>query len=155
MAHGTLQSLRTTPGTFAIVTAYDCDAIQIIDITDPLRPAALANIVDNDNVVLDGPTDIKILDGGNNTYAVVASYDNNTIQIIDITDPLNPTVMANAVDNDSIVLDGPTDIDVFEKGTGAYVAVTSYNTDTVPILWFDFDTRHAGMPNVAESPEYA
>ena len=142
-------------GTFAIVTAYDCDAIQIIDITDPLNPTALANIVDNDNVVLDGPTDIKILDGGNNTYAVVASYDNNTIQIIDITDPLNPTVMANAVDNDSIVLDGPTDIDVFEKGTGAYVAITSYNTDTVPILWFDFDTRHAGMPNGAESPEYA
>ena len=146
-------------GAFAIVTAYDCDAIQIINITDPSNPTALASIVDSDSLVLDGPTDIEILGGGTgaSTYAAVASYDNDMIQIIDITDPSNPNVLANIVGSDNLVLDGPTDIEVFEKDTGTYVAVASYNTNTIPILWFDFDpdTPHdASMPRDAESPEY-
>ena len=144
-------------GTFAIVTAYDCDAIQIIDITDPSNPTALASIVDSDSLVLDGPTDIEILGGGTGTYAAIASHDNDTVQIINITDPSNPTVLANVVGSDNLVLDGPTDIEVFEKDTGTYVTVASYGTDTVTILWFDFDPgvpHDAGMPHDAESPEY-
>ena len=59
--------------------------------------------------------------------------------------------------SDNLVLDGPTDIEVFEKDTGTYVTVASYDTDTVTILWFDFDPgapHDAGMPHDAESPEY-
>ena len=79
--------------TFAIATAISGDGVQIIDITDPYNPAPVSALTDGRDgfTELDGPYGITITTIGTSTYAIVASVWGDGVQIIDITDPYNPT----------------------------------------------------------------
>ena len=79
--------------TFAVVTAISGDGVQIIDITDPYNPSPASALTDGRDgfTELDGPYGITITTIGTSTYAIVASVWGDGVQIIDITDPYNPT----------------------------------------------------------------
>ena len=79
--------------TFAVVTAISGDGVQIIDITDPYNPSPVSALTDGRDgfTELDGPYGITITTIGTSTYAIVASVWGDGVQIIDITDPYNPT----------------------------------------------------------------
>ena len=75
------------------MTAISGDGVQIIDITDPYNPSPVSALTDGRDgfTELDGPYGITITTIGTSTYAIVASVWGDGVQIIDITDPYNPT----------------------------------------------------------------
>ena len=118
------------PRTYAVVAAYDDNAVQIIDITDPASPNATAAVTDGTGgfTTLRGALDVDTVTIGPRTYAVVAAYDDNGIQIIDITDPASPNATAAATDGEGgfTTLAGASGVDTVTIGTKTYAAVTAF-----------------------------
>ena len=96
---------------YAVVTAYDDDGIQIIDITDPYNPKPAGSATDGTGGFdeLGGASGVAMADIAGRAYAVVTAYDDDGIQIIDITDPYNPKPAGSAADASIFeVTDGAT-----------------------------------------------
>ena len=72
-------------------------------------------MTDDATLALDGAIDVFVQ--GN--YAYVTSQIENSIQLIDISDPTNPVGIAQLIDDGSLELNGA--IDVFVQGNYAYV----------------------------------
>ena len=103
---------------YAVVAGTTDDAIQIIDITDPTSPLPVTSVFDGDpwpthpsaplptpgilddqsNFSLNSPGDIVMFETGGHWYAIVASSDDDAIQVIDVTDPARPLPVATMVD---------------------------------------------------------
>ena len=75
---------------YALTVARNDDGVQIIDITDPTMPSAVAALTDGVGGfnTLDSPRGITTHTIGNKHYALVAARFDYGVQIIDITDPL-------------------------------------------------------------------
>ena len=139
-------------GTYALVTAYEDNGVQIIDITDPANPVPTASFGNKDTVMVGGTnkTFDKLKGGegiatvaiGTGTYALVAAYYGHGVQIIDITDPANPVPVASFGDGDRVdgvskafdELKGANGITTVTIGTGTYALVTAYDDDGVQIV---------------------
>ncbi len=115
---------------YALVASNVDHGVQIIDITTPASPISIANITDDsggfDNLL--GARSITTTQIGSNHYALVASSDDNGVQIIDITDPakpFNPLWPFIALDTDPPArafykeINGNDDL-VFEYDVGKY-----------------------------------
>ena len=124
--------------TYILVASYADDGIQIIDITDPARPIATASVTDGVDGFdeLDNASDIATVAIGAGTYALVASFTDDGIQIIDITDPARPVAAASATDGvDGFdVLAGARDIDTAKIGARTYALVASFTDDGIQII---------------------
>ena len=72
------------------------DGVQIIDITNPRNPTPVSSITDGVDgyTKLRGAASITTTTIGSSTYALVASVDDDGVQIIDITDPTDPTAVS-------------------------------------------------------------
>ena len=78
--------------TYALVAASRDNGVQIINITDPYRPTSASSITDGTKYPeLDGAESITTVTIDDSTYALVAASRDNGVQIINITDPYNPT----------------------------------------------------------------
>ena len=67
-------------GIYAVVLARIGDAVQIIDITDPTSPTAVATLQNSTNFEIDDPVDIAIYEGGNGgIYAIITAHNSNTV----------------------------------------------------------------------------
>ena len=75
--------------TYALVASDEADAMQIINVTNPASPAAVAAVFDGQNgfTALDGAVSVTTVTASGKTYALVASSDDNAVQVIDITNP--------------------------------------------------------------------
>ena len=124
--------------TYALVASFNDDGVQIIDITNPATPTATAAITDGENGFeeLDGAYGITTVTIGTKTYALVASFEDNGVQIIDITNPATPTATAVITDDENGFeeLDGANDITTVTIGTKTYALVASFNDDGVQII---------------------
>ena len=131
-----------------VASSYD-DAVQIIDITDPARPAAAATIRDGGDFELDDPVHIAIYEAGGRAYAIVAARGDDAVQIIDITDPARPAAAVTIRDGGDFELDDPMEIAIYETGGLTYILVSSYACSAVQIMQID-----AGPPVMpdAENP---
>ena len=76
--------------TYAFVTSTYTDGVQILDITTPGSPTSVSHIRDGAGgyTTLKGATSIATTTIGSSTYALVASQDNNGVQIIRLQTPL-------------------------------------------------------------------
>ena len=119
--------------TYAAVAAGIDDGVQILDITDPSAITAADGIDDTETLELDGADGITTFTSGGSTYAAVTTYNDDGVQILDITDPSAITA-AGSIDGTALELDGASGIAVFESGGSAYAAVAAYNDDGVQIL---------------------
>ena len=118
--------------TYAAVAAYDDDGVQILDVTDPFAITA-AGSIDGTALELDGAWDIATFESGGSTYAAVAAYDDNGVQILNVTDPSAITA-AGSIDGTALELDGARGITIFESGGSTYAAVAAYIDNGVQIL---------------------
>ena len=79
--------------TYALVASIGESAVQIIDVTDPTSPAPVVSIRDGEGgfEALADPYDIEVVTVSGTTYALVPSFLDSAVQIIDLTDPASPS----------------------------------------------------------------
>ena len=97
------KSIATTTidsSTYALVASNFDHGVQIINITNPYEPIAASNITDDSGgyTTLRGATSITTTTIDSSTYALVASTSDNGVQIIDITNPYQPTNVSAIID---------------------------------------------------------
>ena len=120
--------------TYAAVASSGDNGVQILDVTDPSDITAAGGIGDTDDLKLAGASGITVFESGGSTYAAVASYFNNGVQILDVTDPSAITATDNIGDTAALELAGAEGIAVFESGGSTYAAVASSDDNGVQIL---------------------
>ncbi len=120
--------------TYAAVAAYASKAVQILNITDPSNVTAAGSIANNPNVNLDGIFNIATFESGGHTYAAVAAFTGNAVQILNITDPSNVTAAGNITNGSNLHLGGPDALATFKSDGSTYAAVTSDTDSAVQIL---------------------
>ena len=122
--------------TYAAVTSYFDNGVQILDVTDPTMITATGHITNNNSLELESASDIAIFNSGGHTYAAVTANDDDGVQILNITHPSRITAVTS-IDNDDdpvLKLDGARGIATFESGGHTYAAVASQFDDGVQIL---------------------
>ena len=120
--------------TYAAVAAYWDDGVQILDITNPSAVTAAGSIGDTRTLELDGASGITTFESGGRTYAAVAAYWDDGVQILDVTDPSAITAAGSITDDAALELDGAEGITVFESGGRTYAAVAAHEDDGVQML---------------------
>ncbi len=120
--------------TYAAVASYIDNGVQLIDVSDPSRPRAAGHLADGGSTLLGGASGIATFDISGTAYAAVASYIDNGVQLVDVSDPGNPRAAGRLADNGTLLLDGASDIAVFEAGGRTYAAVASSEDDGVQMI---------------------
>ena len=67
-------------------------------------------------------------------YAVVSAFIDDGIEIVDITDPTNPTSVGEVADGGDILLDSPLGIDIFTIGSSTYAVVVAQADNAMVII---------------------
>ena len=141
---------------YALVTADDDNnngndndndnGIQIINITDISNPIPVSSIVDNGEdssspyTALDSPRGIDTISIGESIYALVASYIDDGVQIINITNPENPSSASAYAGNG--LIQGAYDVSTITIGESIYALSTAYDVDAVVL----FDITNPAHP---------
>ena len=133
--------------TYAVVVSFADNAVQIIDITNPLDPRPTASIFDGQGGfdALSNPHDVETVTISENTYAVVVSRADNAVQIIDITNPLDPRPTASIFDGQGgfDALTRAHNLELVELYGRTYALVSS-GVDSVQII--DITNPNAPVP---------
>ena len=124
--------------TYLAVAAYEDDGVQIIDVTDPARPAPVSAVYDGADGfdALDGAVAVGIFASGDRTYLAVAAFVDNGVQIMDVTDPARPVPVSAFLDGlgGFGALGGANGVGVFASGDRSYLAVASKTEDGIQII---------------------
>ena len=129
--------------TYALIASWFDHGVQIIDITDPSSPSAVSSVTDGVDGFdeLEGARSVTTTVIGGKTYALVASYSDDGVQIIDITTPASPTAVASVTDGSTFdKLDGASSITTVVIGGTTYALVASYEDHGVQIMELNDDT---------------
>ena len=121
---------------YALVASKRANGVQIINITDPVRPSPVTALIDGQAYTeLEGATSITTTQIGNLHYALVAADSDDGVQIIDITDPAHPLPVAALTDGQAYTeLEGATSITTTQIGDSHYALVASIHDDGVQII---------------------
>ena len=121
---------------YALVASRSDDGVQIINITDPVSPSAVAAVTDGATYPeLLGANSITTTQIGTSHYALVASFSDHGVQIINITDPASPLPVANVTDGTTYPeLLGAASITTTQIGTSHYALVASFSDHGVQII---------------------
>ena len=122
--------------TYAIVTAWTDDGVQIIDISDPTDIVAKGSMVDTGSLMLDSTRGVDVFTIDSSTYAIVAGYGDNGVQIIDISDVDNLIAVDAETDgvNGFTVLNAVGDVETFTIGSSTYAIAVSGGDNGVQII---------------------
>ena len=140
---------------YALGAGWSDDAVQIIDVADPASPSPVASAFDGQGgfalAAVDSIDTAAISDG---VYALVTSTSDGAVQIINVTDPANPSPVASVFDGDArpshpgassptpgilddqgnFTLNGAGDIVAYGIGGHSYAIVASPGDDAVRII---------------------
>ena len=121
-----------------MVPSFDDNGIQIIDISDPDNPIPAGTATDGIGgfTHLDSANNVAIYTIGDTPYAVVTSWPDNGIQIIDISDPDNPIPAGTATDGIGgfTHLDSASNVAIYTIGDTPYAVVTSWFSGGIQII---------------------
>ena len=122
--------------TYAIVAAAQDHGVQMIDVSDPSSPTAVAAVTTGGGFVLNGATGVATFTIGGSTFAAVTSFSGDTVQLIDVSTPSSPTAVSQAVDDAGgfTALDGPRGVAIFTIGGSTYAIVVSAIDDGVQLI---------------------
>ena len=124
--------------TYALVASYLDNAVQIIDVTDPTAPMHVASIRDGEDGFegLGGGAVVVVTTISDNTYALVAGYTDNAVQIIDVTDPAAPAPVSSFADGEGGFegLEGPYDIEILTVSGATYAFVVGWLEDAIQVV---------------------
>ena len=132
-------------GNYAYVVGGNDDGVEIIDISDPGNPTHVGAIFDDATIQLHSPTNIMV----SGYYAYVTTSNNifdpdaetDSLHIIDISDPTNPTHIAELLDDGSFPFTALSHFDII----GNHIVYSAQTDDAVGIL------RISGMTAPAAS----
>ena len=122
--------------TYAIMTGNMDDGFQVIGLSDPTNPTPVASATDGATGFdeLYGARKVRAFLFGGTMYAIVASSpsasktvnSDDGIQVIDLSDPSNPTAVASATDGDPgfDTLVGAHGVETFVVGGKTYAIIT-------------------------------
>ena len=136
--------------TYAAVAAQEDDGVQILNLTDPTDITGLGSITDSADLVLDRIRGITTFEWGGHTYAAVAAYQDDGIQILNLTDPTDITGVGSITDSDDLVLDAAAAVATFERDGSLYAAVASHDDDGVQILNLTDPTDITGVDSITD-----
>ena len=124
--------------TYAFVASIEDDAVQVIDVTDPASPTPASSVFDGQDGfdALDDPINIAIQEISGQTYAFVASIEDDAVQVIDVTDPASPTPASSVFDGQDgfDALDDPINIAIQEISGQTYAFVAASNIDGIQVI---------------------
>ena len=120
--------------TYVAVASHSKNGVHILDVTDPSTITAAGSITDDDDLILAKARGITTFGNNTHTYVAVASYGDNGVQILDVTDPSTITAAGSITDDDDLILAQSYGITTFTTNTHTYVAVTSTLDNGVQIL---------------------
>ena len=136
-----------------VVAASNADSgVQVIDVTDPARPAPASVIVDDTGGfnALRGAMDIELYEADGRMYAAVSGSEG--VQIIDMTDPADPApVHAVFGSGEFSALRGPGDVDVYETEGRTYAVVAGVRVQIIDIT---DPARPAPMSTISDSEKF-
>ena len=119
----------TGANTYAIVASYVSNGVQLIDVSDPSVPVAVGSASNGVNgfTRLGGASGVSSFVMGASTYAVVASFHDDSVALIDVSDPSIPMAVGIASDGvDGFTnLDGANGISSFAIGASTHAFVAS------------------------------
>ena len=131
-----IATVKIDTSTFALVAANKSNSIQIINITNPSTPTPASNITDGegDYTKLKGPRSIATVTIDTSIFALVAASENG-VQIINITDPYNPTPASNISHGvgDYTELYDPRSITTVTIDTSTFALVAAYGVQIVGV----------------------
>ena len=122
---------------YAVTVSGARKNLVIADVTDPndLSSAIVGSIVDNDSTVLNNPDGVAYYKRGDKHYAVVTSTGTpQGIQIVDVSDPANPTAADSPSDNGELLLRDSSGVDVWTVRGRSYAAVVTRRDDGLQIV---------------------
>ncbi|MDI1495693.1 MAG: LVIVD repeat-containing protein [Cenarchaeum symbiont of Oopsacas minuta] len=142
--------------TYALVAARGDNGVQIIDITIPSEPEPRANITDSaEYPKLHGARSITTAQINGSTYALVAALTDHGVQIIDITDPFDPSPVANITDSAEYpVLDSASGITTAQIDGSTYALVAADGDDGVQIIDITIPSKPDPAANITDGAEY-
>jgi uncharacterized repeat protein (TIGR02059 family) len=116
---------------YAFIASKDDNGIQIIDISDPYQPVAAASLSDGGQFTLGQANRVSVAQAGSKTVLLVAAKASNAIQIIDVTDPANPSSL-------SVVqsINSPDEIKTIDIDGRQYAFAVSKANNSVQIIEF-------------------
>lgn len=124
--------------TYLLVAARADNAIQVVDVTDPALPVQVASMQDGQDGfdALAEPQDVEIVRISGGTYALVAAYADNAVQIVDVTSPAAPEPVVVIVDGQDgfDALAEPIEIEVVRISGRIYMLVASTLDDAIQIV---------------------
>ena len=149
--------VKIDSSTFALVASLsDSGVVQIIDITDPYNPIAASAISDGDDYTeLRGAMSITTVKIGSSIFALVASFYDDGVQIIDIIDPYNPLpvyAVSEGVDGYTELTDAHS-ITAVTIGTSTYALVASFTDHGIQIIKLEQEYMPVYSSN--QNPKYA
>ena len=122
-------------------------------------PGAVVEITLADNITdgagspeLLGANYITLFERDGRLYAAVASFDDDGIQILDLTDPDNITGVGSIANGPGLVLYHPWGITTFERNGHTYAAVTAQAGDGVQILDLTDPDNITGAGSITNGP---
>ena len=108
--------------------------VHIIGIDDPGSPQLVSFVGNGSGYSFTNPLFATTTQVGSSHYALVASFDDDTVLIIDITDPASPEPAAHVRHGGDFAIDGPNSISAFSIGSSHYAAVAAWFSDSLQII---------------------
>ena len=126
----------TYAGTYAIVTAFKDDGVQIIDVSNPENIVAKDYLTDTDGAFLelDGAKGVDTFTIGANTYAIVTAVNDDGVQVIDVSNPENIVAKGYLTDDGTRTLDEARDVKTFTIDSRTYAIVVAVADNGVQII---------------------
>lgn len=123
---------------YVIVASVHDDGVQVIDVSNPANMVGKGNITDAAGLLLSDAQDVHAFQtGASGVHAIATAFNDNGVQVLDITDPDNITGTDNLQDTADSILEDSSFVDVFALSGGSrsvYAVVTSQDEDGVQIL---------------------
>ncbi len=122
---------------YAVAAAFNEDAVHVFDISDPARPAMIATARDGQGgFELAGAEDISIVNIGGGTFAVVSSFGDSSIRVIDITNPAAPkqaSLVRGGMEGYDFLYH-ITDVDAITVGDVSLMVAGTFLSDAVVVM---------------------
>ena len=124
------------------------DSVQILNITYPSSITAAGHITDTPSLAINNAIGITTFVSDGHTYAAVAAFDDNGVQILDVTNPSNITAADSITNTSSLKLLGAYGITTFVSGGHTYAAVAASADSGVQIIRIDIIEPDTTPPTI-------
>ena len=99
---GGIVTFEAGGGVYALLAVTGDSAVQVLDVTDPTNPLHVISLSDGEGGfdALGGAYGVALVPKEESIHALVASYGDSAVQVLDVTDPIDPLLAAGIFDDD-------------------------------------------------------